>query len=140
MDALPAEGDTIRSQAGIIFFVFTIFFINMLSRLGMAPLLPGIEAELGLRHVEAGSLFLFVSVGYGCGLFTSPFISARMAHPHLIVLSSLAVGASLFGVAFSTGLNGLRASWPISAPRGPPRSLWGGNHGGMRWPGTGRPR
>ena len=34
--------ETRRGVPGTIFFLFLIFFLNMLSRLGLAPFLPGI--------------------------------------------------------------------------------------------------
>lgn len=105
------HGGTIRAEAGTLFFVFTIFFLNMLSRVGLAPLLPGIESELGLRHVEAGSLFLFISVGYGTGLLSSTFVSARLTHHRQIVLSAIAVGAGLCLVSLSRSLWTLRLSF-----------------------------
>jgi hypothetical protein len=63
--------ETSSRVTGMVGFLFLIFFLNMLSRLGLAPLLPAIAQELELSHAAAGSLFLFVSVGYGSGLFVS---------------------------------------------------------------------
>ncbi len=98
------EGGTIGEKAVPILFIFGIFFLNMLSRLGLGPLMPAIEAELGLRHVQAGSLFLPVSVGYGGGLFVSIFLSARVSHHRLIFVSALAVGAALLFISRIQGL------------------------------------
>ena len=102
------EEGTIRANAGSIFFIFIIFYLNMLSRLGIAPLLPGIETDLSLNHATAGSLFLFMSVGYGSGLFGSAFITARICHHHQIVLSSVFVGISLLIFSISDSLFSLR--------------------------------
>lgn len=102
--------ETRRGVPGTIAFIFIIFFLNMLSRLGLAPLLPEIGNELNLSHAAAGSLFLFVSVGYGSGLFGSTFISARICHQHLIVLSSIAVGSSLLVFSFTSNLWSLRGT------------------------------
>lgn len=102
--------DTIRAASGTILFIFLIFFFNMLSRLGLAPLMPGIGAELNLTHTAAGSLFLFVSVGYGCGLFGSPFLSARICHRNLIVIASITVGIGLMALSASRSLWMLRTT------------------------------
>jgi NNP family nitrate/nitrite transporter-like MFS transporter len=99
--------ETRRDVAGTIFFLFLIFFLNMLSRLGLAPFLPGIGQEFNLSHAASGSLFIFVSVGYGSGLIGSTFISARICHQHQIVLSAIAVGASLLVISFTSNL------WPL---------------------------
>lgn len=91
-------------------FIFFIFFLNMLSRLGLAPLLPIMEKELGFSHGRAGSLFLFMSLGYGCGLFASTFTAARWCHQRQIVASSVAVGLNLLLVAAASGVWTLRGA------------------------------
>lgn len=83
-----------RERPLVAFLVF-IFFLNMLSRLGLAPLMPGIERDLAIGHGQAGSFFLVLSLGYGLGLFGSTFLSSRLCHHRMIVLSSLAVGVTL---------------------------------------------
>jgi len=42
----------------------SIFFVNFLARILLAPLMPAVESDLGLSHAEAGSFFLLVSLGY----------------------------------------------------------------------------
>ena len=49
---------------GPILLLTNIFFLNFISRIIFAPLLPSIQKDLGLAHVEAASFFLFVSMGY----------------------------------------------------------------------------
>ena len=94
------EGATIRASVGTLGFLVAIFFFNMLSRLGFAPLMPDIEHDLGLAHAEAGSLFMSYAIGYSLGMFCSPFISARLSHRRSIVYSSLTVGVSLLILSF----------------------------------------
>jgi NNP family nitrate/nitrite transporter-like MFS transporter len=91
----PGDGRALSEAGPVVAFIVSIFFINMLSRLGLAPLMPPIERDLPLSHAEAGSLFLLVSLGYGLGLFGSPFFSARFCHRKMIVGSSVAVGVAL---------------------------------------------
>ena len=102
--------ETRRGVPGTIVFIFLIFFLNMLSRVGLAPLLPDIGHELNLSHTAAGSLWLVGSVGYGSGLFGSTFISARICHKHQIVLSSVAVGTSLLVLSITSNLWSLRGT------------------------------
>ena len=85
-----------------------IFFINMLSRLGLGPLLPEIERDFSFGHTSAGSLFLAVSFGYGLGLFGSTFVSARISHHQLIGWSSIAIGIVLGLVSLGRNLSMLR--------------------------------
>jgi len=86
-----------------------IFYLNFVSRVVMAPLLPLVETELGLGHGEAGSLFFFIAVGYGLGLLGSGFISSRLIHRHTITLSSLAVGAATLFVSLSASIQEMHA-------------------------------
>jgi NNP family nitrate/nitrite transporter-like MFS transporter len=82
----------------------------MLSRLGMAPLLPAIETDLAVGHAQAGGLFLFISAGYCTGLLGSIFLTPRFSHRGLLVLSGLGVGSCLLLAAASRGLLLLRLS------------------------------
>jgi MFS transporter, NNP family, nitrate/nitrite transporter len=107
------EERTIKTEAGTIFFMFMIFFLNMLSRLAFAPFLPGIENELSLNHTETGALFLFISLGYGTGLFCSTLISTRLNHHRQVVLSSILVGVSFLLLSLSESILTLRIILPV---------------------------
>jgi NNP family nitrate/nitrite transporter-like MFS transporter len=105
----PKPDTLSRGQLNPIVFLTGIFFFNMLSRLGMAPLLPGIKIDLALSHSQAGGLFFLISSGYCASLFGSIFLTPRFSHRHLIVASGLAVGSSLLAAAASQGLFMLQA-------------------------------
>ena len=93
-----------------ILFLAAIFFLNFLSRIILAPLLPTIEQDLGISHGEAGSLFLLISVGYFAALLASGFVSARILHRRTIVISAVSLGIALYFTAFSHGLFGMQTS------------------------------
>ena len=78
-----------------ILFLTAIFFLNFLARIIFAPLMPTIEADLGISHSEAGSLFLLTSTGYFITLLASGIFSSRLLHRGTIILSALAVGIVL---------------------------------------------
>ena len=101
--------DRFSEYLGPVGFLTAIFFINFLSRIILAPLLPTIEQDLGISHASAGSLFLLISAGYFMTLMVSGFFSARFLHRRTIVLSAACLGAALFFSAFSQGLWDLRA-------------------------------
>ena len=103
----PANG--FKAHLFPILFLTAIFFLNFLSRIILAPLLPTVELDLGISHSEAGSLFLLISVGYFAALLASGFISARLLHRRTIVLSAASLGLALYLTAFSHGLLGMRA-------------------------------
>ncbi|WP_340147893.1 MFS transporter, partial [Desulfosarcina cetonica] len=88
---------SIPEHLGPILFLTSLFFINFLSRIILAPLLPTIEKDLSIGHGEAGSLFLLISVGYFISLIASGHVSARLLHRRTIVLSALSLGGAGVG-------------------------------------------
>lgn len=101
---------TFRAHIPALLCLTVIFFLNFIARIIPAPLLPAMVKELGIGHGPAGSLFLFISVGYFAALVTSGFVSARLIHRRTIILSSVMVGIALFAVAGSRTLWMLRFS------------------------------
>lgn len=89
------------SKMGLLLLVTSIFFLNFLSRILPAPLMPTIEKDLGLDHAEAGGFFLLISIGYCISLVGSGFLSRWLTHRKMIILSSVATGVALFIVASS---------------------------------------
>jgi NNP family nitrate/nitrite transporter-like MFS transporter len=66
--------------------------------------LPALEQDLDLDHGEAGSLFLFISLGYCSALLGSGLVSSRLTHRKTIILSALAAGIPLLSLPFSNHL------------------------------------
>ena len=97
-----------RSSIPALLFLTGIFFINFLSRIILAPLLPAIETDLHIGHGEAGALFLLISLGYFGGLLGSGFVSTRLTHRSTIIISSVAIGGALLAISFSQTLWGIR--------------------------------
>ncbi len=81
---------------GGLVFLSLLFFLNFTSRVIFSPLLPVIEKEMGIDHVQSGSFFLFISAGYFISILLSGFVSARINHKRTIVLSSVSLGLALF--------------------------------------------
>jgi len=96
-------------QIGPLLFLVGIFFLNFLSRIILAPLLPMIEADLKIGHEEAGSLFFIISLGYCVMLLGSGFVSSWLTHRRTIILSSMVVGLALIFVGLSRPLWGVRS-------------------------------
>jgi len=82
-----------------IAFLTGIFHLNFVSRVILGPFLPVIERELGLGHGGAGSLFLFIQLGYASGLLSSGLVSWRFTHRRTITASTIAVGISMIGLS-----------------------------------------
>ena len=96
------------SQFSPILLIASIFFLNFTCRIIVAPLLPIIEKDLGFSHGDAGSLFLFLSIGYFISLLGSGHISSRITHRKTIAVSAIAVGTALSLISFSKSLFAMR--------------------------------
>lgn len=105
----PSKGKSSPDPKNPIAFLTAIFFFNMISRLGFAPLLPAMEADLAISHGQAGGLFFFISSGYCISLFCSIFLTPKFSHRSLIIASSIAVGLSLIFISSGRGLVQLQA-------------------------------
>jgi NNP family nitrate/nitrite transporter-like MFS transporter len=97
----------------VLLFLTTVFYLNFFSRIIFAPLLPAIEKDLSLSHGAAGSLFLVLSCGYFFSLAGSGHLSAKLGHRNTIVLSLLAVGASLLLIASAGTFPALQAAFVL---------------------------
>ena len=99
---------SLRSQIGSLLLITGIFYLNFISRIILAPLMPTIERDLEIGHAEAGSLFFLISLGYFISLMGSGFVSSRFTHRKTIILSAMVLGAALMGVSFSNTMWGIR--------------------------------
>ncbi len=95
---------TFSAQLTPLFLLTSIFFVNFLARIVLAPLMPSVEYDLNMNHAEAGSLFLSISLGYFISLIGSGFISSHLTHKQTIILSATTLGLVLIFTAFSPGL------------------------------------
>jgi len=101
-------GETFRTQLSPLLLIASIFLLNFTARIIASPLLPTIEKDLGFSHGDAGSLFLFLSIGYFISLLGSGHISSRITHRKTIAVSAVAVGTALSLISFSTSLFAMR--------------------------------
>jgi len=108
---VPSETDsTFRSQIGPILLLASIFFLNFIGRIIIAPLLPAIEADLSISHVQAGSLILITTTGYFLAVVGSGHVSSRMTHRNTIIFSAFTAALALVGVSLSNSFSSLRVS------------------------------
>ncbi len=91
-----------------ILFITSLFFLNFIARIIPAPLLPVIEADLGIGHAQAGSMFLIISCGYFITVLGSGFLSSRISHRNTIVVSAMTLGLALIATSLSTNLWAIR--------------------------------
>jgi NNP family nitrate/nitrite transporter-like MFS transporter len=84
-----------------LLFLVGIFFLNFVSRIILAPLLPTIEKNLKIGHEEAGSFFFIISFGYCVMLLGSSSVSSRLNHRRTIALSAVTLGGALLFIGFT---------------------------------------
>src|SRR5512139_826396 len=78
---VSTEADSsFRSQIGPILLLASIFLLNFMGRIIIAPLLSAIEKDLSLSHVQAGSLILITTAGYFVTVMGSGFLSSVVTH------------------------------------------------------------
>ena len=97
-----------KTQLFLLGLLVGVFFLNLLSRVVLAPLMPVIAADLHLSHTVSGSFFLMIAVGYSLGLFGSGFISSRLTHRQTIAVSAITGGCTFILIALG------HAGWIIS--------------------------
>lgn len=96
-------------QLGPLLFLTAIFWMGFVARIIWSPLLPTIEKDLNISHTTAGSLFLYVSIGYLTGLLGSGFISSWITHRKAVILSAIIVGGALIWIALWQGFWALQS-------------------------------
>ena len=84
-----------KDRLPAIVLLASIFFFNFLARFIWGPLLPAIEADTGIRHTQAGSLFLMINVGYFAGMLLSGHLSCRLNHHKTVVISCFTCAVTL---------------------------------------------
>ena len=92
----------------LLSFLAVLFFLNIVSRLCVGPLLPVIEREFGLRHSGAGSLYFFLTVGSCLGLYLSGYVAWWLSHRATIAVSGMTLGVALLAIAWTPALVWIR--------------------------------
>ena len=92
-----------------LLFLSGLLYLNFTSRVILGPLLPLLEADLGLGHGAAGSFFFFQATGYTLGLLAAGVTAWHLAHHGTIVLSALVLGLSLLTLSWAPSLGAMRA-------------------------------
>lgn len=108
------SGGTIRSALPLLLLTTSVFLLNFLSRVVLAPLLPEVRVELGIGHAEAGGFFLVMAAGVSLGLLSNGAFASRLTHRGTIALSALVLGASLVAASLAENLNLFRIFWAMA--------------------------
>jgi len=123
----------------ILLLFWGLWFLNFSSRTILSPLMPIFEREMGFTYTLAGSVFLYLSVGYTCSLVAAGWIVPRIGFKKAIALGFFVLIAALAGLvlaksymylvlaAFFVGLGGgiyLPCALPLLTSAIPPEK-WG---------------
>lgn len=90
-----------------------LFFLSFLSRFIFSPLLPTIKTDLGLAAAQAGTIFLFGSVGSFVGAVLSGLVSSRFDHRGALILAALVSAVTLIACYFAHSLWFVRAAMVV---------------------------
>ncbi|KPJ75821.1 MAG: hypothetical protein AMJ54_13810 [Deltaproteobacteria bacterium SG8_13] len=104
----PQTKEPFKKRLPGILMLAGIFFFNFLARFIWGPLLPNIEADTGIRHTEAGSLFLMINIGYFAGLLLSGHLSCRLNHHKTVVVSCISCALALLAAMAVSSIPALR--------------------------------
>lgn len=105
---MEASSISFLSRMGPLLLLAWIFFLNILARLILSPMMPTIEKDLQIGHGEAGFFFFTLYLGYCMMLLGSGFVSSWLTHRRTIILSSMAIGGALFVIGLSRHIWGIR--------------------------------
>ncbi len=94
----------LRAALPWLLVITGMFFLNFTARLIFSPLLPLIEADMGINHAQASRLLFFLYAAFGSSLFFSGYVACRMRHRSMIVVSTVGMGVGLILVALSQTL------------------------------------
>ena len=103
----PRDPESAGPLSRPVLLLTLTFFVNFATRSMIAPILPLLEVELGLSHTQAGSLFLFLSLGGFFSLLGSSLVLSRISYHRTISAGMLAMGLTVFLVSSSSSWSAL---------------------------------
>ena len=74
---------------------WSLWFLNFSTRTVLSPLLPIFEKELHISHALAGSIFLFLAVGYTSSLLVSNWVTPRVGFKKSVAIGFIVLIAAL---------------------------------------------
>ena len=80
---------------------WSLWFLNFSTRTVLSPLLPIFEQELHITHALAGSIFLFLAVGYTSSLLVSNWITPRIGFKKSIAIGFIVLIGALLCLVFT---------------------------------------
>jgi NNP family nitrate/nitrite transporter-like MFS transporter len=94
-------------KIGLTVSLAWLFYLGFVSRVIFGPLLPEIQNDLDLDHVQAGSLFLMIGVGYLLAPIFSGLLSSRLNHRGTLQFSAWLLGLALLFFVFVRSFAGM---------------------------------
>jgi len=95
---------TIGERLGPVLMLTFIFFMHFVVRQVSGPLLPAMEADIGLRHTQSGLFILFTGIGFCASQFSAAFLAARWGYRRCILASIWGAAAAAFALGMLTSV------------------------------------
>jgi NNP family nitrate/nitrite transporter-like MFS transporter len=88
-------------KISLLLIFWSLWFLNFSTRMSLSPLLPLIEDELAITHALAGSLFLYLYVGFTISGLMSGWISKYIGYKRSIIYSFLGLAFVLICLRYA---------------------------------------
>ncbi len=99
-----------RSGIPSLLLIVLVLMSNILARSIFSPLLLHVEEDFGVSHGPVSRLFIYIGAGYSLSLLCSGFLSSKITHRVVILLSTLVMALSLVFTAVAPSLNLMRVT------------------------------
>jgi MFS family permease len=83
-----------------LLFLWFLWFLIFTTRAIFSPVLPLIEDEFAVNHATAGSVFVFMSLGYSLSLLASGFLGGQIGYKKSICICLVGSGLVLLVIPF----------------------------------------
>jgi NNP family nitrate/nitrite transporter-like MFS transporter len=110
---------------GAVLMLTVIFLLHFVALQMAGPLLPAMEAELGLSHTQSGLFILFTGCGFFLSQIAAAFLAARWGYRRCILISlwgtaAMSVVVGMLGSVWALylGFLGLGISGGLYVPSG----------------------
>lgn len=94
-----------------VLFLTVVFFGNFSGRLLAGPLLPAMEHEMGLSHLQSGIMVLMTGIGLFFGQIGAAFLAGKKGYRYCILMSLWGSAAAAVAVALLKSTPALYAAF-----------------------------
>ena len=100
----PASTTTSTSTSSTFALLLPLFYLHVVVRMVIGPLLPVIEKDLGITHAAAAGLLLAGTLGFAGFMLASSVVTARITHRTTLGIATALNGVGTLLIAVAPGL------------------------------------